>query len=230
MKRPRPKKPTGGAPDTFFEEVQEEIRRDRLYGYLRKYGWIAVAVVIIAVGATAYFEYQDVTKRKDAEDRGNRIYTALEIDDSSGRADALYRIVEEGGPATAVVSLRTAAELVEADEIDRAIEILDELANDAGLNPVYRDLAALKSVILKADSLDSTARLAELDRLAQPGAPFRPLAMEQRAVYFLERGDLKMALDELSGLLDEPGVSFGLRLRAARGITALGGGEADSGT
>lgn len=230
MKRPRPKKPTGGAPDTFFEEVQEEIRRDRLYGYLRKYGWIAVAVVIIAVGATAYFEYQNVAQRRDAEERGNRIYAALEIEDGSGRADALYRIVEEGGPATAIVSLRTAAELVEADEIDRAVEILDGLAGDAELDPVYRDLAALKSVILKADSLNSAARLAELDRLAQPGAPFRPLAMEQRAVYFIERGELKMALDELSGLLDEPGVSFGLRLRATRGITALGGDDADSGT
>lgn len=230
MKRPRPKKSTGGPPDTFFEEVQEEIRRDRLYGYVRRYGWIAVAVVITAVGATAYFEYQDVTTRRDAEERGNRIYAALEIEDGSGRAEALYRIAEEGGPAAAIVALRTAAEFVEANEIDRAIEILDGLAEDTGLNPVYRDLAALKSVILKADSLDSDARLAELDRLAQPGAPFRPLAMEQRAVYFLERGERKMALDELSGLLDEPGVSFGLRLRAARGITALGGDISDSGT
>ena len=230
MKRPRPKRPDSEAPDTFLEEVQEEIRRDRLYGYLRKYGWIAVLVVLIAVGTTAYFEYREVADRQDAEERGNRIYEALEIEDASERIDALQSIVAEGGPSRSIVALRTAAELVNDDRIDSAVALLDELAGDDSVDPIYRDLAALKSVMLKADTLEPATRLAELDRLARPGGPFRPLAMEQRAVYYLERGERQMALDELSALLDEPEVSFGLRLRATQGIAALGGNEADEDT
>ena len=32
--------------DSFIAEVNEEVRREQLYGYLRKYGWIAVVAVL----------------------------------------------------------------------------------------------------------------------------------------------------------------------------------------
>ena len=32
--------------DSFIDEVTEEVRKDRLYGYLRRYGWIAVLVIL----------------------------------------------------------------------------------------------------------------------------------------------------------------------------------------
>ena len=35
--------------DSFIQEVTEEVRRERLFRYLRRYGWIGVvAVVVIA--------------------------------------------------------------------------------------------------------------------------------------------------------------------------------------
>ena len=36
--------------DSFIEEVTEEVRRDQLYKYVRKYGWIAIALVVGVVG------------------------------------------------------------------------------------------------------------------------------------------------------------------------------------
>ena len=32
--------------DSFIDEVNEEVRRDRLYGALRRYGWIAILAVL----------------------------------------------------------------------------------------------------------------------------------------------------------------------------------------
>lgn len=40
--------------DSFIEEVTEEVRRDRLFGLMRRYGWIAVLAVLLLVGGTAY--------------------------------------------------------------------------------------------------------------------------------------------------------------------------------
>ena len=35
--------------DSFLQEVSEELRRDKLYRNMRKYGWIGVLLVIIIV-------------------------------------------------------------------------------------------------------------------------------------------------------------------------------------
>ena len=40
--------------DSFLQEVSEELRRDRLYRNIRKYGWIAILLVIVIVGAEVH--------------------------------------------------------------------------------------------------------------------------------------------------------------------------------
>ena len=50
-------------PESFIDEVTEEVRRDRLFAIFRKYGWIGVVIVLGVVGGTAYNEW---SKSKDA--------------------------------------------------------------------------------------------------------------------------------------------------------------------
>ena len=38
-------------PESFIEEVTEEVRRDRLFAAFRKYGWIGVLLVLLTVAA-----------------------------------------------------------------------------------------------------------------------------------------------------------------------------------
>ena len=44
--------------DSFIDEVTEEVRRDKLFGYFRRYGWIAALVILALVGTTAYNEWK----------------------------------------------------------------------------------------------------------------------------------------------------------------------------
>ena len=44
--------------DSFIEEVSEEVRRDKLFATMRKYGWIAVLIVLLLVGGTVYREFR----------------------------------------------------------------------------------------------------------------------------------------------------------------------------
>lgn len=45
-------------PDSFIEEVAEEVRRDRMSRLMRKYGWIGVLAVVLIVGGAAFNEYR----------------------------------------------------------------------------------------------------------------------------------------------------------------------------
>jgi hypothetical protein len=53
--------------DSFIEEVTEEVRRDRLFGMIKRYGWIAVLVVLAIVGGTAYNEYRKANEAAIAQ-------------------------------------------------------------------------------------------------------------------------------------------------------------------
>ena len=42
--------------DSFIEEVSEEVRRDRLFKLMKRYGWIAILAVLLLVGGAAFNE------------------------------------------------------------------------------------------------------------------------------------------------------------------------------
>ncbi|TNB90449.1 hypothetical protein FHD68_16590, partial [Paracoccus marcusii] len=62
--------------DTFIDEVTEELRRDRLYGAMRRYGWIVVLVIVAVVGFTAWREYSAAQDRAAAQAWGDAILAA----------------------------------------------------------------------------------------------------------------------------------------------------------
>ena len=44
--------------DSFIKEVSEEVRRDKLFKYLKKYSWIGIIAIIIIVCIVAYNEWK----------------------------------------------------------------------------------------------------------------------------------------------------------------------------
>lgn len=214
--------------DSFLEEVAEEVRRDKLYGYARKYGWIAVLAVVLIVGSAAYVEWSKARTEAEAQARGDAIIAALNMDAAPDRAAALEAVAATAGPAKAVIELRRAAVLSEAGDTAAALAVLDQIAGSAEVEPLYRELAQLKAVILRGADMDQNQRMAALDALANPGAPFRTVALEQRAVALLDAGDSEGALEQLQALLQEPGVNDAMRNRTQQLIIALGGDLPDA--
>jgi len=209
--------------DSFIEEVTEEVRRDRLFALYRKYGWIAGVVVVLVVGAASYNEYRKHSERQAAEAFGNTIMQALSNADVAKRAEAIKLVGTDDAAAKPFLAMLQAA--VDAENSDRAaaLALLDGLANDAATAEPYRSLAKLKAVILRGADQDRAARLAILDELSAAGNPFRPLAMEQKALALYEFGNNQDAIALLLQILDEPGISQDLLRRTQQLIVALGG-------
>jgi hypothetical protein len=75
--------------DSFINEVTEEVRREKLFGYLRRYGWIGVACVLLLVGGAAFNEYRNAQARDAAQATGDALLGALSLNDPSATLDAL---------------------------------------------------------------------------------------------------------------------------------------------
>ena len=206
-------------PDSFIDEVTEEMRRDKLFGYLRRYGWIAVLVVLGIVGGTAWNEYRSAQDRAAAQAAGDALLAALAENDEAARATAMAA-VSAAGNAAVITALLTASTQQEAGQAEAAAASLGALAADPATPAIYRDLAAIKAAMLPVGEMP--ARLAALEVLAQPGQPFRLLALEQMAYLTLETGDQTGAVAILRQIAEDAAVTRGLSDRVQTLLIALG--------
>ncbi|TVP71700.1 MAG: hypothetical protein EA339_08700 [Rhodobacteraceae bacterium] len=207
--------------DSFFNEVTEDLRRERALALLRRYGWIAVVLVLLVVGGTAWNEWRKAQASAKAEAFGDAVLTALENNETADRISALGQIEATGAQAGLLQLLRAGA-LLEQDRA-AALVALQAAADDTALPDAYRQLATLKRIIAGGSDISLAEREALLSRLSQPGQPMRPLALEQTALLQLEQGNRETAIEILTDLLAQSEVSDTLRRRATQLLTALGG-------
>ena len=214
--------------DSFIEEVTEAVRRDRLYGYLRRYGWIAALVVVLIVAGAAWTEWRKAQEAARAEALGDSIISALTRDPAEARADAITGIDPEDAEARAVVNMLAAAELAGSGETAAAVERLTEVAENGEVPEIYRMVAGFKALLLRAPEMAPEERRAGFEGFAAPGNRMRLLAEEQLALLSIETGDRDAAIEQLQSILNDAEASPDLQQRAMQVIVALGG-EPDRG-
>ena len=208
--------------DSFIEEVTEEVRRDKLYAALRKYGWIGILAVAAIVSGAAYSEHNKAQARAQAQATGDSMLAALQLDDSAERAAALALVEVENPSAGAIVSLMTASEQTSAGETAAANETLQSVANAQDLALIYRQIASFKALGLSAADLSMEDRRSGYEALSQPGNLLRLLATEQLGLIDIEAGDTAAALVVLQGIIDDSEATADLQQRSVQLMVALG--------
>ncbi|WP_299894231.1 hypothetical protein [uncultured Ruegeria sp.] len=209
--------------DSFIDEVTEEVRRDRMYLLLRRWGWVGVAAVVLIVGGAAFNEYRKSRDMAQAQDLGDSILAALSENDSDARAAGLRDIEAKSPGGDAVLKMLLSASQVEAGSRDEAVNSLNAVAMQGDLPEIYRAIASFKALLLQSDTLPAADRRQQFEALAAPGAPLRLLAEEQLALIDVSEGNVDAALDRLQALRQDAEVGIDLQQRAAQLIVALGG-------
>lgn len=208
-------------PESFIDEVTEEVRRDKLFAFFRRYGWIGVALALLVVGGAAYREWNKARTEAAAEAYGDALLAAVETPDDSGRKAALAAVTRQGD-GRIVQLLLTAADAEQQGDRAAALVALQSLSDDSTVPQSYRDLATLKRVMLAGAGMAAAERITLLQDVATPGRAFRPLALEQIAMVEIEMGDTGAGIGHLRDVLQEPLVSQALRSRVSQVIVALG--------
>ncbi|MBY4892087.1 hypothetical protein KUL25_04845 [Rhodobacteraceae bacterium N5(2021)] len=208
--------------DSFIDEVSEEVRRDRLYALMRRWGWIPILVVIAIVGGAAYIEWQSAQQRAQAEAFGDALLQALDGDDTEARIAALEAVEVPSAEAGIILALLTAGEAANGEDRADAATRLRAAADAPGVARRYVDLALLKAEML--DPAPEAEARATLEALAAPGAPYSALAEEQLALMEVRAGDLDAGLDRLRAIERSAAATAGLQQRAGQLIVALESG------
>jgi hypothetical protein len=197
-----------------FDEVEEELRKERYQALLRQWGpWVggAAAAIVISVAGYQFWEWRTGASASAASDQYMDAAAALEEGDLQ-RAEAGFSALAESGPrGYAALALLRQGEIAlqqgQADEAGRLFELAAERSPEA----TTRQLAQYKAALARYDTLSYDDLTIRLTPLTEGAAPFGPLARELMAAAALrdERWeDARRAYDLLAIALNAPpGVS-----------------------
>ena len=175
--------------DSFISEVSEAVRRDRLTRALRRYGWLIGAAVILIVGGRRGQRVAQGSGPPPRPAASRRRAARRLCRDRPGDAGRRARATSRSAQPDAAVLARLARgrKPRRCRRHRRAPRRCSATSPaTASVSELYRSLASLQRVMLLGPAMDAAERQATLELLAADGAPFRPLALEQRALMHLE--------------------------------------------
>jgi hypothetical protein len=151
----------------FFNEVDEEVRREQLKKLWDRYSWLIVSVAILVVAAVGGWRAFQYWQTKQAAEAGAKFEAALKLseDNKHAEAEAAFTQLTATAPSgyRMLARFRAAAEAVERDK-PAAVKAYDALAADTSLGQTERDLAQLRASALLVDS----APYAEIKQRLEP--------------------------------------------------------------
>lgn len=136
--------------DSFISEVSEEVRRERFYGFLRRWGWLIALLLLAIIGGSATYQWMKHRERVSAAAAGDALSAAYAEADPAKRGDDLAALAAEDPPGVALFSIAAAGSKAEAGDSSGSAELLAGVAGDTAVPALYRDLAALQRVICSA--------------------------------------------------------------------------------
>ncbi|MBT3330014.1 MAG: tetratricopeptide repeat protein [Rhodospirillaceae bacterium] len=211
----------------IFQEVDEDVRRDKAMAIWRKYGtYLIIACVAIVVGTAGRVGWREYKAAQRAEDSG-RYVAAIQLMDKGDTAAAITSFQSLSADASTgygvIARFQGAAARVKSGDKNGAVVLYDKMAIDDDLDPIFQGLAQLQAIMLLID--DGAAE--DLDRRLTPllvdGASWRYSALEMQAVLKHRDGDTAGARAAFKALSEDAGAPKGMRSRATQMLLTYGG-------
>jgi len=216
----------------IFDEVEEELRDERMREFLKKYSVVLIAAALLVIGGVGAWKYwawyqerQDLAAATQYLTAATKTVPAGAAGPNNALAAAAFESVAAAAPEgyRVLARLREAAARAESGDLNGASALWDQVAADGSADPLLRDLASLTWCLYHADKGDPALLEGRLKPLAAPGNAWRSLAQEQLALLALRQGHTEAARGQLQQLATDPTAPRGVRGRAGALLDRVGG-------
>ena len=211
----------------IFQEVDEEIRRDKAKVLWRKYGVYAIIVCLgIVLGTAGRVIWREYKVAQQTEE-STRYIIAQKLLDNGNAAEALssfQSLATEANTGYGIIAKFQAviARIHTGDRAGAVVE-LDLMAADDTIDPIFRGLANLQAVMLLIDNGASEDLRRRITSLLEKGSPWRYSGLEMQAILKHRDGDVDAARSEFRALSEDAGAPASMRNRATQMLSASGG-------
>jgi hypothetical protein len=212
--------------ETFYREVDEELRREQLSTTWQRYGKWIIAAIILLLAALAGFLYWQSHKQAQAEKQGeivSAIFDDIQAGKTKDAAARLDAVAKDGTPGYRAAALLTKADLaVIAGNDAAAAAAFKAVAEDDDLPEPYRELALIRQTAAEYDKIEPGVVVQRLQPLAVAGNPWFGSAGEMVALAYLKQGKTANAARIFAAMAKDESIPSSIRSRSVQMAGALG--------
>lgn len=212
--------------ESFLREVDEDLRRDRVNDFAKRYGkWLVAALVLFLAAVAGWLYWQDQKQKRSAEQTEELM--AIYNDIGAGKTDEAKKRLEalegSGNDVIRALALFTEAAIA-LDSNDRSAALANyrTIAFDDGMPEPYRDIALIRATGLEFDTVKPEDVISRLEPLTKPGHPWFGTAGEMTAMAYLKQGQKEKAGRLFAAIAADRQVPETIRNRAVQIAGTLG--------
>jgi hypothetical protein len=210
----------------IFQEVDEEVRQDRLNRLWKKYAPLligaAVLIVLATAGVTGWRQYV-ASQRLKASDTMIAALTQAGSGDRAGAIKALDSLAQDARePYVTLALLRAAGLRAEGGDSKGAAAAYAEVAR-VTTDKDIKELAEVMGAVQDASDQAPDSAIARLKTLAEAGGPWHNVAREYLAYALFKKGDVAQARQIWTQIGQDAEASAPLKARAAELLSATAG-------
>jgi hypothetical protein len=184
--------------ETFLREVDEELRREQMGHFMKRYGWALLAAVVLVLGGIGGWLWWQARAEAAAGKQGEALTSALDSLEAGNRNAARPKLDELAnsdlpGYRAAALFARANAETA-AGNAPAAIATLRGIAANQDFDEIFRQAALVRQTQLEFDTLPPQQIAQRMGPLSQPGSPWLGSAGEMLGIAYL-----KMRRPDLAG-------------------------------
>jgi hypothetical protein len=181
----------------IFQEVDEEVRRERLQQIWTRYGNLIIVGCVLIVAAVAGWRAWQWYEAKQAAEASIAFEAAAKLAQDGKHAEASAAFAKLAGDVS-IPAYRSLSRLREAEEQattdpKAAVAAYDSIAADGSTTTLFREAAGVRAGLLLVDTAPYAEVARRLEPLARPDGAFRHTARELLALSAWRAGDATAA-------------------------------------
>lgn len=212
--------------DTFVREVDEELRRDQLTDFWKRFGrWLLAGVLltVAAWGGWLYWQSQQETAAGLDGEAFSQTLQKLESGNLAAAEADLAKLKNSKFEGYRISARLTEAAVVQGKgDTKGAAKLYAAIAADTAVPKPWRDMALVRQTSAEFDTLAPGAVIARLKPLAAKGEPWFGSAGEMVAIAYLNQNRPDQAGKLFADIGKDEQVPESIRSRAVQMAGALG--------
>lgn len=218
--------------DILFQEINEEMKRERIKNFWKKYGLLATIILVAAITFAVSFESIKAWQGKKAATWSDAYAYAFNLQ-AQGRYDESINVFknienENHGIYKNLAQMQVANILLEQGKTEEAVKSLEEMAEDDSFNPNLHDVAVIKLVSYKLDNAPAAEIESLLNPLIAANGSWVNIAKEMKAMLAIREENLELAKEIYNDILSDEKLPDSMKARVEDMLSVLNETQANS--
>ena len=203
----------------ILRQVDEDLRKDKLFQLWKKYGLYLIAFIIIIVTSVIGYQISNSLNKTYNEKIVESYINAINNENINEQILLLTSIDDSKNSfISSLIDLKVSNLQIQSGNIEESLLMLDEISQNENSNLIIKDLATYYILMKNIDKITEDKFMSYLNSERINRSSFKFLFEELIAIKKLLSGEIDESKNRFQALIDYPTTPENIKIRASKFI------------